>query len=186
MKYLCLSILVVLVVFTSSSLFAETESRLPLHLIKLPPGFKIDVYAPHVSNAREMAWGERGTLFVGSRRAGNVYAVVDRDGGLAAAESDQTQPARHCLPSIRHGEYLLGECPYEPRVSSHIRLPSARPNHKLPDSCRSTPPPRPTRPAVRSVPPSPIRGLLPDRSRFNQPVASAPERTPSLTRRRRV
>jgi glucose/arabinose dehydrogenase len=44
--------------------------------IKLPPGFKISVYASGVPNAREMALGSKGTLFVGSRTAGNVYAVI--------------------------------------------------------------------------------------------------------------
>ena len=34
--------------------------------IKLPPGFKIEVYAPGVLAARQMAWGDKGTLFVGS------------------------------------------------------------------------------------------------------------------------
>ena len=40
---------------------------LPLNLIKLPPGFAIDVYASGVPNAREMALGPKGTVFVGSR-----------------------------------------------------------------------------------------------------------------------
>ena len=53
---------------------------LPLNLIKIAPGFKIELYATGVTNAREMALGPRGTLFVGSRNkpAGDtVYAVVD-------------------------------------------------------------------------------------------------------------
>lgn len=48
--------------------------------IKLPPGFALSVYAENVTNARAMCWGERGTLFVGSRSAGNVYALRDEDG----------------------------------------------------------------------------------------------------------
>jgi glucose/arabinose dehydrogenase len=52
---------------------------LPLNEIKLPTGFAIDVYA-RVPNARQMALGARGTLFVGSREAGLVHAVVDQDG----------------------------------------------------------------------------------------------------------
>jgi glucose/arabinose dehydrogenase len=48
--------------------------------IKLPPGFKIEVYAPGLLQARQMAWGDKGTLFVGSFLAGTVYAVVDRGG----------------------------------------------------------------------------------------------------------
>jgi glucose/arabinose dehydrogenase len=48
--------------------------------IALPAGFRIDVYAADVPNARQMALGPAGVVFVGSRSAGNVYAVVDRDG----------------------------------------------------------------------------------------------------------
>src|SRR2546430_1467220 len=53
---------------------------IPVDKIKLPPGFTISVWADGLHNARQMARGSRGTLFVGSRVAGNVYAVVDRDG----------------------------------------------------------------------------------------------------------
>jgi hypothetical protein len=54
--------------------------RLPLDKIRLPPGFQITVFASNVPNARGMAWGSRGTLFVGSRSAGNVYALKHKDG----------------------------------------------------------------------------------------------------------
>ena len=54
--------------------------RLPLDKIRLPPGFEITVFAGNVPNARGMAWGDRGTLFVGSRAAGNVYALKHKDG----------------------------------------------------------------------------------------------------------
>src|SRR5262247_880030 len=53
---------------------------LPLQHIKLPPGFEISIYASGVENARSMALSPNGTVFVGSRSAGKVYAVVDRDG----------------------------------------------------------------------------------------------------------
>jgi glucose/arabinose dehydrogenase len=52
--------------------------------ITLPPGFRITMYAADVPNARQMAVGPDGVVFVGSRSAGKVYAVVDRNGdGLA-------------------------------------------------------------------------------------------------------
>ncbi len=53
---------------------AQTTKSLPLESISLPPGFAIELVA-RVENAREMALGSRGTLFVGSMRAGKVYAV---------------------------------------------------------------------------------------------------------------
>jgi glucose/arabinose dehydrogenase len=45
--------------------------------IELPPGFRIHVYAEGVENARQLALGDRGTVFAGSRKAGKVHAVVD-------------------------------------------------------------------------------------------------------------
>ena len=46
----------------------------PLERIQLPPGFRIEVLAS-VPNARSLALGAKGTLFVGSRSGGTVYSV---------------------------------------------------------------------------------------------------------------
>ena len=59
---------------------ATAAPALPLDKIKLPPGFEIGVFADSVPNARAMVLGDKGTLFVGSMRAGKVYAVRSRDG----------------------------------------------------------------------------------------------------------
>src|SRR5499433_1491996 len=48
--------------------------------IKVPPGFKVSLWAHGINNARVMVWGAKGTLFVSSRVAGNVYAVLDKGG----------------------------------------------------------------------------------------------------------
>jgi glucose/arabinose dehydrogenase len=56
----------------------------PLAAINLPPGFSISLYAENIDNARSMALSENGTLFVGSRQAGNVYALRDEDGDFYA------------------------------------------------------------------------------------------------------
>ena len=45
--------------------------------ITLPPGFQISIYANGVEGARSMTLGENGVVFVGSRNAGCVYALVD-------------------------------------------------------------------------------------------------------------
>ncbi|HXZ51308.1 MAG TPA: PQQ-dependent sugar dehydrogenase [Burkholderiales bacterium] len=47
---------------------------LPLNDIQLPQGFRIELVA-RVPNAREMALGDHGTLFVGSFARGEVYAL---------------------------------------------------------------------------------------------------------------
>jgi len=48
-----------------------------LDAVRLPPGFRIAVYA-EVPNARSMTLGQKGTLFVGTRK-GEVYAVPPGD-----------------------------------------------------------------------------------------------------------
>ncbi|HEX9870088.1 MAG TPA: PQQ-dependent sugar dehydrogenase, partial [Candidatus Tectomicrobia bacterium] len=63
-----------------------TSLGLSLEQIKLPAGFEISVYASGVENARSMTLSPNGTLFVGTRSAGNVYAVVDRNGDFKADE----------------------------------------------------------------------------------------------------
>jgi len=65
---------------------AARSARLPLELIQLPDGFKIEVYAQNIENARAMSLSPQGTLFVGSRSAGNVYAVVDTNKDFKADE----------------------------------------------------------------------------------------------------
>ena len=57
----------------------STSNDLPLELINLPPGFAIEPFATNVVNARAMTLGHNGTLFVGSRSAGNIYALVDEN-----------------------------------------------------------------------------------------------------------
>ena len=52
--------------------------------VKLPPGFKIKVYAQGVPQARQMAIGDKGTLFVGTFDKGLVSAVVDEGGKKVA------------------------------------------------------------------------------------------------------
>jgi len=48
--------------------------------IQLPPGFVIEEYAD-VPNARSLALGEQGTLFVSNRKGRSVYAVVEQKDG---------------------------------------------------------------------------------------------------------
>ncbi len=55
-------------------------SEIPVDKIKVPAGFKVELWASGINNARTMTWGDKGTLFVGSRVAGQVYAIVDKGG----------------------------------------------------------------------------------------------------------
>lgn len=47
--------------------------------LHLPAGFHIALYAENLPDARQLAIGSQGTLFVGTREAGRVYAAIDAD-----------------------------------------------------------------------------------------------------------
>ena len=59
-------------------------AELPIEKLRLPPGFRIEVLTDAVPNARAMRLGRyadgRGVLYVGSMRAGRVYAVELEEG----------------------------------------------------------------------------------------------------------
>lgn len=66
---------------------SEDDTDVPviqLEKINLPDGFKISIYADGVTNARSMALSPNGTLFVGTKEEGSVYAVQDNDGDFKA------------------------------------------------------------------------------------------------------
>ena len=54
-----------------------------LMAIKLPPGFKLSVFA-EVENARSLALSPAGIVYVGNRNEDKVYAVQDTDGDFVA------------------------------------------------------------------------------------------------------
>ena len=54
--------------------------KLPLDKLRVPNGFKIEVYAAGVPNARTLRLGDKGTVFVSSRLQDKVHAIVTKDG----------------------------------------------------------------------------------------------------------
>ena len=62
---------------------ATAADKLPTAKLKLPPGFNIEVYASGMANARSLALGDKGTVFVGSRLVDKVYAITSTDGKRA-------------------------------------------------------------------------------------------------------
>ena len=77
---LCALILGLLVaVMGPAVVSAGFKTKLMISAIKLPPGFKIDIFADQVTGARSMALSPSGILFVGTRDTGRVYAVIDQD-----------------------------------------------------------------------------------------------------------
>jgi hypothetical protein len=66
--------------------FAGNAAAFDYSDLDIAPGFTLELYADDVENARQMAYAEDGTLFVGSRHAGNLYALPDRNRDYRADE----------------------------------------------------------------------------------------------------
>ncbi len=56
---------------------SDAEAPRLAEQIKLPPGFRIELYAENLPGARSMTLSPSGTLFVGTRTMGKVYALRD-------------------------------------------------------------------------------------------------------------
>ncbi|MBL0743811.1 PQQ-dependent sugar dehydrogenase [Chryseolinea lacunae] len=67
----------------SSPALSDYAATLPLEKIKLPAGFKIDVFA-EVEDARSMAISPSGVIYVGNRNKDKVYAIKDTNGDFKA------------------------------------------------------------------------------------------------------
>jgi len=99
-----------------------------LDLIELPEGFRISVFADGIHEARQMALGANGTVFIGSKRDGNVYAITDRDGD-GVGETVRVVDSRLIEPSgaeFRDGDLYVGDV-YRilkyPDIESHLDFP---------------------------------------------------------------
>jgi glucose/arabinose dehydrogenase len=58
----------------------RSAKDLPVNTLKAPDGFKVEVWAEGIPEARSLALGDKGTVFVSNRNAKSVYAVVDKAG----------------------------------------------------------------------------------------------------------
>jgi glucose/arabinose dehydrogenase len=54
--------------------------QVPVAALRVPPGFQLELWAHGMPGARAMTEGEDGTVFVGTRAIGRVYAVTDSGG----------------------------------------------------------------------------------------------------------
>ena len=60
--------------------FPAPPDQLPIPQLKLPKGFKIEIYASGIANARSLRLGDKGTVFVSNRVLDKVYAITDQNG----------------------------------------------------------------------------------------------------------
>lgn len=59
---------------------ATPLDQIPLDRIQVPPGFRVEVWAHGIPGGRMMTRAPGGTVFMGTRVIGRVYAVYERDG----------------------------------------------------------------------------------------------------------
>ncbi len=95
MKAFLISFLLLAILSTSCqpknpSLEKKDDPR--LSELKVPEGFKISFFATDIKNARSLALGDKGTVFVGNREGKNVYALVDADNDGVAEKNIRLHP----------------------------------------------------------------------------------------------
>ena len=64
----------------NSPLTATPLDKLPTAKLKMPKGFKVEVYASGMPNARTLRLGDKSTVFVSNRLLDKVYAITDKGG----------------------------------------------------------------------------------------------------------
>ena len=74
---------------------APARDKLPLDKLKLPAGFKAEVWSHGHAGARTMVRTPKGTIFMGTRRVGRVYAITDKGGSreIKTIAKGLTQPS---------------------------------------------------------------------------------------------
>ncbi|MBD3240462.1 MAG: sorbosone dehydrogenase family protein [Chitinivibrionales bacterium] len=97
---------------------SSEEVRTDLSLIELPPGFSIELFAGDVPGARSLKRGPKGTIFVGTRREGVVYALRDTD---KDARVDSVWVIAEGL-RMPNGVAFLGSALYVAEVSRVLRF----------------------------------------------------------------
>lgn len=101
-----------------------------LKSIKLPPGFEISLFV-EAENARQMVLSPEGTLFIGSRAAGRVYAVPKATELLKAPPAEPVKAQVIASDLLQPNGVALHEGNlYVAAVSTIYRLPNIEANLK--------------------------------------------------------
>lgn len=102
---------------------------LPIDTIRLPAGFHIGVFAARVPGARSLTLGSDGTVYVGSRREGKVYAVVDRNGDGVADDVRVIATGLNSPNGVayRNGDLYIAEIGRISRIKDVAKYPNRAP-----------------------------------------------------------
>jgi len=93
--------------------FGVPEDKLPVSQLKVPKGFKVEIYASGIPNARSLRLGDKGTVFVSNRVLDKVYALVDRNGkrGAKVIASGLDRPnGRNNIAVMHHSVIVIVRC----------------------------------------------------------------------------
>ena len=69
--------ILLLSLFMTSYVMADDSHQTILKQLKLPQGFTISIFAKDLPNARTLALGDEGVIYIGTRQQGSIYAVQD-------------------------------------------------------------------------------------------------------------
>jgi len=58
--------------------FPLAADKLPIASLKLPRGFRAEIFVSGIPDARSLRVGDKGTVFIGNRSRDKVYAVIER------------------------------------------------------------------------------------------------------------
>lgn len=106
---------------------AAAAGSIPVSKLRVPPGFRAEIWTHGVANARSLALGESGTVFVGTRSAGHVYAVVDH-GGRREVKTIATGLHRPSGVAVKDGALYVAELSRIVRfdaIDAHLDAPPA-------------------------------------------------------------
>jgi glucose/arabinose dehydrogenase len=62
----------------ATPLTVTPPEKIPFDRLKVPKGFKVELWVHGMPGVRTMRLGDKGTVFVGTRAVGKVYAVTDK------------------------------------------------------------------------------------------------------------
>ncbi|WP_245296922.1 MULTISPECIES: PQQ-dependent sugar dehydrogenase [Rhodomicrobium] len=68
----------------ASPALVTPADKLPIDKIKLPDGFKIEVFASGIKDARTIRIGDKGTVFVSNWQGNKIWAITEKDGKRTA------------------------------------------------------------------------------------------------------
>lgn len=88
---------------------SDAQAQATLDDILLPDGFSIEIYSDEVPNARSLAIGDKGTIFVSTRRDGRVYAVVPQDSGKPLVITIASELSMPNGIAFRNGDLFVAE-----------------------------------------------------------------------------